>query len=298
LRDLCNSSPDSPYDYMVDKMKRIILIILLTGLVISLPACSSKAKVKITFIDPLNSNIITTTGPEPPSIPGINASNWKVTEAEAIEIASRHVPAEVVKYAAVSAGISGGGNLNTGEYYEYWEVIFGGINITRDWLNWQPDSQTILSSDGPYNELIARIDYATGKFISREAYYGVSFGLVPPISTTPFVPWSPTSTLSEEGTIFLDGKEYYYKHITGIINATFHDVTFQDYDTGGTVIPGVWFWIVVRFPDGASEQLRYTGILTEKDNTQLTSHVGPRAGVLYSRQDGGMHKIFLLVDTG
>ena len=68
------------------------------------------------------------------------------------------------------------------------------ISITKDWLGWQSDNQTIIDSEGPYNELIVRIDALTGEFMDRKAYFGVSLG--GPIGSTPspVISWTPSST--------------------------------------------------------------------------------------------------------
>jgi len=103
-------------------------------------------------------------------------SNFKITETEAITIASQYVPQEVVSAATIHPLIEGSGNYNTGENNYYWEVIFLDISITKTELGWQPDSQTIIDSEGPYNELIVRVDPMTGGYISREAFFGQKLG--------------------------------------------------------------------------------------------------------------------------
>ena len=129
----------------------------------------------------------------PPMLPEADISAWKLTEAAVIAIASNYVPAEIASNARITAGREGYGNLKTGENHLEWAVSFMNISITKDWLDWQPDSSTTLGSREPYNEIIVRIADPTGEFISREAYLAVFTG--GPGMTPPFVnPWVPNTT--------------------------------------------------------------------------------------------------------
>jgi hypothetical protein len=141
-----------------------------------------------------NTAVATTSTPiSPDSIVASDLSAWKLTEAEAIAIASKYVPAEVVSHAKISAGPSANGNSKTGEIHYFWEVAFMNILVTKAWLGWHSDSHTTLQSDGPYNELVVYIDAVTGKYMSRMAYYAVFIGgpgMTPSLAST----WVPSTT--------------------------------------------------------------------------------------------------------
>jgi hypothetical protein len=154
--------------------------------------------------DPVTNTSVTTTSdittPAPavvsaPFIPQFDISNAKITEAQAIAIASQYVPAEVASHAGITAGLGGSGNLKTGESQFYWTVAFMNISITKTWLGWQPDSQTTLSPDDTYNELTVNIDAVNGEYISRMAYIVVFIG-GPGMTPPDIIPWVPSSTIT------------------------------------------------------------------------------------------------------
>jgi hypothetical protein len=130
-----------------------------------------------------------------PFIPQFDISNAKITEAQAIAIASQYVPAEVASHARITAGLGGSGNLKTGENQFYWSVAFMNISITKTWLGWQLDSQTTLSPDDTYNELAVNINAVTGEYISRMAYFAVFIG-GPGMTPPDLTPWVPSSIIT------------------------------------------------------------------------------------------------------
>jgi hypothetical protein len=119
-------------------------------------------------------------------------SNWKISETDAITIASRYVPAEVVSHAKIFANQGVSGNIYTGEKHFYWVVVFMDISVTKAWLGWQSDNQTIMDVMEPYGQLTVNIDGLTGEFIDRRANYPIRLGPPPGISFTPVIPWTPT----------------------------------------------------------------------------------------------------------
>ena len=129
------------------------------------------------------------------SHPTFDAAYWKISQAQAISAAAAYVPAEIMQHASIHAGTGASGNYKTGEITFVWQVAFMDISITKAWLGWQPDSQTTLGSQEPYNELIVQFDAQTGVFISREAYLALFIG-GPGSSPSTVIPWSPTTTTS------------------------------------------------------------------------------------------------------
>ena len=146
--------------------------------------------------DPPN-NISTTLPPGSPGsfLDSIDHSQWKLTEAEAIAIASRYVPPEIVAHAVIHAGFGAYGNTKTGETHYYSEVAFMNILITKAWLGWEPDTLTTVDGYGPYNEIIVTLDGATGDLLSRKAYFGVFLGGpgMSPSFTNLWVPPTPVT---------------------------------------------------------------------------------------------------------
>jgi hypothetical protein len=64
------------------------------------------------------------------------------------------------------------------------------ISVTKEWLGWQPDIQTQLVGDGPYNELTVRVDAVTGEYMSRTASAAEFIG-GPGMTPSPITPWAP-----------------------------------------------------------------------------------------------------------
>jgi hypothetical protein len=165
-------------------------------------SCAEDPRLQVKVIDPIDNTTVTTTSDttspsviSAPVIPQFDISNWKITEAQAISIASQYVPAEVMSHAKIVAGMDASGNLKTGENQLYWTVAFMNILITKAWLGWQADSQTTLSPDDTYNELTVSIDAVTGEYISRMAYFAVFIG-GPGMTPPDITPWVPSSTIT------------------------------------------------------------------------------------------------------
>ena len=134
--------------------------------------------------------------PEAPGVPPrgpLDPTEWKVTEAEAISIASGHVPTELAANAKVVANMEVYGNSRTGERHIAWYAAFLDISVTRAWLGWQPDAQTTLEGEGPYNIIVVRLDGITGQLISRKAYFALPVG-GPGMAPLDITPWTPAAT--------------------------------------------------------------------------------------------------------
>lgn len=149
-----------------------------------------------------------TTSPPPPGLPPeapgvppggpLDPTEWKVTEAEAISIASQYVPPELAANARVVANMEVYGNFKTGERQIAWYVGFLDISVTREWLGWQPDAQTTLEGEEPYNEIVVRLDGVTGEFMSRMAYFALPLG-GPGIAPPEITPWTPAASDNSSG---------------------------------------------------------------------------------------------------
>jgi hypothetical protein len=154
----------------------------------SLQVKAAEATTNITSV----ATVVPSVSPEP-SIPPFDLSAWKLTGDEAVAIASHYVPAEITSHAKILPGMEASGNLNTGESRYCWAVVFMDISITKAWLGWQTDSQTTMESEGPFNEIIVRIDAVTGEYISRMAYFAPFIG-GPGMTPSTETPWSPPAT--------------------------------------------------------------------------------------------------------
>ena len=166
----------------------------LSVFIVTLLACCSCGK---SVIYSNNADSINTASPLSghPELPlsGDNFSNWKISETEAISIASQHVPEEVVNHAKILVGQGESGNINTGERHYYWVVLFTNISVTKAWLGWQSDNQTIMDAMEPYGQLTVTIDALTREFIERRANYPVYLGPSPGITPSTVILWTPSS---------------------------------------------------------------------------------------------------------
>ncbi len=166
-------------------------MIALIAILFFATACADPAPASVVNYGPGSGEA--TTPPAPPGLPpeAFDETKYVVNEAEAISIASQHVPAEVAAHAKIVPGKEVYGNYNTGEIHFAWEVIFMDISVTRAWLGWVDDGQqTILQGQEPYNEIVVRLDAVTGEFTSRTACFAMQLGgpgYVPPTVT----PWTP-----------------------------------------------------------------------------------------------------------
>jgi hypothetical protein len=103
----------------------------------------------------------------------VGFTDWKITQEQAIDIASTYIPSNVLNHASISICGEGTHNPKTGVSAYYWNVDFGGISVAPEELGWQSDSQTTLDPgpDGNYTEIIVGIDAVTGDLGSRAATF-------------------------------------------------------------------------------------------------------------------------------
>jgi hypothetical protein len=130
------------------------------------------------------------------------------------------------------------------------------------------------------------------------------------VTTTVTLPMTTSTgsvqfTLPDEGIINLAGVGYFYfQRISQPITApiSFHGVTFTQGGAGpGTTITApISYWIIAKFQDGTTEDLRYIGLGDTKNiNINVTMHGNPRAGVLQGWQqvNGSLRNvIYILVN--
>jgi hypothetical protein len=111
-------------------------------------------------------------------------------------------------------------------------------------------------------------------------------------------------TLPDEGIINLAGVGFFnFQRISQPVTTpiNFHGVTFTAGGPGpGTTITApISYWIIAKFQDGTTEDLRYIGLGDTKNiNINMTMHGNPRAGVLQGWQqvDGSLRNaIYILV---
>jgi hypothetical protein len=180
--------------------KLIPLLILAALLVFS--GCSATPHTQVKAADPVMNTILTTSGTltttattsvfTTPDIPPFDQSNWKITQDQAIAIASACIPADIANRAEKSANMEAAGNLKTGETNYYWDIDFVNISVTQAELGWQSDSRTTLipGIDGTFDQIVIRIDAVSGEIVSKTADTAIYLG--------PFIP-APASFYPANG---------------------------------------------------------------------------------------------------
>jgi len=105
----------------------------------------------------------------------------KITEKQAIEIASAYVLQDALASAKVTTSVGAGGG------YTMWVIDFtliSGTTITRAQLSqtgWQADKNTEYYSDNnSYNQLMIVVDANTGDILSKRATQAIQLGVPPP----------------------------------------------------------------------------------------------------------------------
>jgi hypothetical protein len=103
----------------------------------------------------------------------ISASGSISTEAQAIQIASQYVPAEIVAKANIST--SSGMFSNQTSAYKEWTVYFSDIVVNKSDLGWKADDNTTLGDEEPYTNIDINLNGVTGEIVSREAFVPVQW---------------------------------------------------------------------------------------------------------------------------
>jgi hypothetical protein len=165
------------------------------ALLLVFSGCSGAPRSQAKAADPVMNAILTTSDTStttanspvdtPPGIPPVDLSNWKITQAQAIETASQYLPANVTSQATIGANMEAADNLTTGETNYYWDVDFVNISVTQAELGWQSDSQTTLNPglDGNFDQIVIRIDAISRKIVSKTADVAIYLGPVPTTNT-------------------------------------------------------------------------------------------------------------------
>jgi hypothetical protein len=153
--------------------------------------CSTAPRTRVKAADPVMNTTISTTVTSTtaaitptvtiPYIPRFDQSNWKITQDQAIAIASACLHADIAGRAEKSANMEAAGNSTTGESNYYWDVDFEKISVTQTELGWQSDSRTTLNPgpDGTFDEITIRIDAVTGEVVSKTADIAIYLGTAP-----------------------------------------------------------------------------------------------------------------------
>jgi len=103
----------------------------------------------------------------------ITASGPINTEAQAIQVASQYVPAEIATKAIISA--SDGKYSSQSSTYKEWIVDFSGISVTKSDLGWQADDKTVMGDEEPYTNIQINLNGVTGELVFREAVIPVNW---------------------------------------------------------------------------------------------------------------------------
>jgi len=175
--------------------------------------CSTAPRTRVKAGDPVMNTIITTAVTSTttattlvfttPDVPPFDQSNWKITQDQAIAIASQYLPANIASRATIEANMEAAGNSTTGESNYYWDVDFEKISVTQAELGWQSDSRTNLNPgpDGTFDEITIRIDAVTGEVVSKTADIAIYLGPVPTATPVQLEPtdFTPGSSANAPG---------------------------------------------------------------------------------------------------
>jgi len=96
-----------------------------------------------------------------------------ITKQEAITIASRFLPPDVVARAEISAKLEPAIGPNGA-----WQVVFDNLNppVTRDALGWVASHDVLLGPEDSYVTVLINVDAVTGHVLTRMATNGPSLG--------------------------------------------------------------------------------------------------------------------------
>ena len=103
----------------------------------------------------------------------IAASGSIDTEAQAIQVASQFVPAEIVAKASIST--SSGMFSNRTSAFKEWTVYFSDFSVNKSDLGWKADDKTVLGDEEPYTNIDVNLNGVTGDLVSREAFIPVNW---------------------------------------------------------------------------------------------------------------------------
>ncbi len=146
----------------------------------------------------------------PPVLPPtIDPSLWKISQAQAIRIASAYLTPEALAKAKIDSYGSSWGS-RTGESYHAWVVTFMGVTLTQADLDCGAPAAVKPSPDAPYDTLTVYIDAESGTLLSKTAMASAAqtvpaitpIFLGPPVplpTTMPMPGATPTPALPPDG---------------------------------------------------------------------------------------------------
>ncbi len=120
--------------------------------------------------------------PMPP--PVSNPALWKITQEQAIAIASGYLTPETLAQARHYAYQSLWGDGKTTAQHGAWTVVFVGATLTQADLDYKAPAEAKPSPSTPYDTLMVTLDGETGAFISKTASAAMPLPATPPAGTT------------------------------------------------------------------------------------------------------------------
>lgn len=95
------------------------------------------------------------------------SSEPKVSQDEAIAIASQQLPADIVEKAEIGAVFAPEVGPNGA-----WHIFFENIEITREELGWQAGANVTLGPSGKYKTVLISVDSKNGDILLKNASIG------------------------------------------------------------------------------------------------------------------------------
>ena len=113
---------------------------------------------------------------------GACSGQQMITKDEAMAIASRFLPPEVIVRAEINAKL-----VPAIGPHGAWQIIFDNLNppVTRDALGWQESHDVLLSPEDSYKTVLINVDAKTGDILGKMATNWPSTGGPVPAPNSP-----------------------------------------------------------------------------------------------------------------